>query len=170
MTLDQVIDLLTVAAVFDFRSIGEADATAWHAVLGDLQFGDAHAAVLAHYAESCDRIMPANVRQRVRAMRRDRLARQITSAPPAGLTGDPGRYKAEIDAGIRRIADGRQLRLAIAAPVREGPPPEEFAEARAALGPALPARGAAKPLTFEEMARQQAAESRAARAAREATA
>jgi len=166
MTLDQVIDLLTVAAVFDFRSIGEADAIAWHTVLGDLEFGDARAAVLAHYAESCDRVMPANIRQRVKAIRRDRLAREITPAPPPELADQPGRYKAELGAGIRRIADGRQVRLALAPPVREGPPPQAFTDARQALGPALPKRDPGPP-GLQERALQQAAESRAARAARE---
>ena len=158
MTLDQVIDLLTVAAVFDFRSIGEADAIAWHTVLGDLEFDDARMAVLAHYAESCDRIMPANVRQRVKAMRRDRLEREIVAPIAPELADQPGRYRAELRAGIRRIADGMTRHLAIAAPVREDPPPEEFTEARARLGPALPRNK-------RELAQRQAAESRAAREA-----
>lgn len=163
MTPDETIDLLSVAAAFDRRTTGESDVMAWHAAVGDLDFSDSRAAVIAHYQQSRDWVMPADVRARVKAMRRDRLEREIASAPPAELTGEPGRYKAELDANIRRIADGCQLRLAIAAPVREGPPPEEFTEAREALGPALPGRNA-RPLTPQELARQQAAESRAARA------
>lgn len=158
MTIDEVIDVLTVAAAFDFRSIGEADAIAWHAVLSDLDFSDARAAVLVHYAETCDRIMPANVRQRVKAMRRERLAREIAPAPPAGLADAPVRYRAELQAGITRIADGHRVPPAIAAPVREDPPPAEFTEARAALGLALPR-------TPQELARRQAAEARAEREA-----
>ena len=159
MTPDQTIDLLSVAAAFDRRTTGEADVIAWHAAIGDLDFADSRAAVIAHYQESRDWIMPADVRVRVRAMRRDRLARELIPAPSA----EPGRYKAELDASIRRIADGRTAWLAIA-PVREGPPPEEFTEARELFGPALPARAAGS-LSPQELARQQAAESRAARAA-----
>lgn len=158
MTLDEVIDLLTVAAVFDFRSIGEADAIAWHAVLGDLDFGDARTAVLAHYTESCDRIMPANVRQRVKAMRRERLAREIAPAPAAGVADDPGQYRAALRAGLARIADGKRVPAAIAAPVREDPPPLAFTAAREGLGAGLPR-------SLQELARRQAAESRAAREA-----
>lgn len=161
MTLDETIDLLSVAAAFDRRTTGESDVIAWHAALGDLDFDDSRAAVIGHYRESRDWVMPADVRIRVKAMRRDRLARELIPAPAA----EPGRYKAELNANIRRIADGRTAWLAIADPVREGPPPEEFTDARAALGPALLGRHSVRPLTVEELALQQAAESRAARAA-----
>jgi hypothetical protein len=164
MTSDETIDLLSVAAAFDRRTTGESDVIAWHAAIGDLDFIDSRAAVIAHYRESRDWVMPADVRNRVKAMRRDRLAREIQSAPGAELAAEPGRYKAELDANIRRIANGRTAWLAIAAPVREGPPPEEFTEARKARGPALPSRHA-RPLSPEDLALQQAAESRAARAA-----
>jgi len=110
MTLDQVIDILTVAAVFDFRSIGEADAVAWHTVLGDLDFTDARTAVLAHYTEKCDRIMPADIRQRVKAIRRDRLDRAILPAPD---TDNPGKYRAELKRRTREIASGFAIEHAI---------------------------------------------------------
>ena len=164
MTPDETIDLLSVAAAFDRRTTGESDVIAWHAAVGDLDFNDSRAAVIAHYQQSRDWVMPADVRTRVKAIRRDRLSREIVSAPPAELADSPGRYKAELDANVRRIAAGRTAWLAIAAPVREGPPPEEFTEARKLLGPALPGRDAGL-LSPQELARQQAAESRAARAA-----
>jgi hypothetical protein len=158
VTPDETIDLLSVAAAFDRRTTGESDVIAWHAAVGDLDFADSRTAVIAHYQQSRDWVMPADVRTRVKAMRRDRLEREIASAPPAELTGEPGRYKAELDANIRRIADGMTRHLAIAAPVREDPPPEEFTEARARLGPALPRNS-------RELAQRQAAESRAVREA-----
>lgn len=166
MTPDETIDLLTVAAAFDQRTVGEGDVMAWHAVLGDLDFTDAQQAVLGHYADSRERVMPADVRKRVKAIRRDRMEREIVSAPPAELADEPGRYRAELRAGIRRIADSHQVRLALAPPVREDPPPDEFTEARKALGPALPKRDPG-PFGLQEQALQQAAESRAARLARE---
>ena len=122
MTPDETIDLLTGAAAFDRRTTGESDVMAWHAAVGDLDFADSRAAVIAHYQESRDWVMPADVRVRVKAIRRDRLAREIAPAPPAELADKPGRYKAELDANVRRIAAGRTAWLAIAAPVREGPP------------------------------------------------
>jgi hypothetical protein len=161
MTPDEIVDLLTVAAAFDQRTVGEGDAMAWHAVLGDLDYADAQQAVLGYYADNRQRIMPADVRQRVKAMRRDRLAREIVPDPPA----EPGPYREALRAGIRQIADGHAVHLAIAGPVREDPPPEEFTEARAKLGPALPGRNQG-PLGLQDLARQQAAESRAARLAR----
>ncbi len=160
MTLEETIDLLTVCAAFDRRTVGEADVTAWHAVAGDLEFADCRAAVIAHYRESRDWIMPADVRTRVKAMRRDRLERSITAAPDPELADQPGRYKAALAAAIRRIADGRSLHLAIAAPVRDDPPPQEFTEARAAFGPALPR-------SKQELALRQAAEARAEREERD---
>lgn len=165
MTPEETVDLLTVAAAFDQRTVGEGDAMAWYAVVGDLDFNDAKQAVVGHYTDTTDRIMPAHVRSRVKAVRRDRLAREIPPAPPAELTDDPGRYKAAIEASVRRIANGLSFQRAIPGPVRDGTPPAEWTEARNALGEAL--EGAAKPPSPQETARRQAAESRAARGASE---
>ncbi len=110
MTLDEVIDLLTVAAVFDFRTIGEADACAWHATLGDLAFDDSRTAVVGHYRDSRERVMPADVRQRVKAIRRDRLDRAILPAPD---TDDQAEYRAEIKRRTREIADGFDIARAL---------------------------------------------------------
>lgn len=161
MTLDETIDLLTVAVAFDRRTVGEADAIAWHAAVGDLDFADSREAVIAHYRASRDWIMPADVRSRVKALRRDRLDREIAPAPPAELTDNPGRYRAELQTRIREIADGRSVQRAIGRLPGETPPP--IAEVRKALGPALPPPE--RTLAPEEIARRQVAESRAARGA-----
>jgi len=153
VTLEEVIDLLTLAAAFDRRNIGETDSIAWHAALGDLAFADAQAAVVGHYQDSREFVMPADVRSRVKAARRDRLAREVIPAPEAD-PDLPGRYRSALAAAVRRIADGFAPRLAIAGPVREGPPPEAFTAAREALP---------KPKTKQELAAEQAAESRAER-------
>ena len=159
MTSDEVWDLLELISSIDRRKVGLTDRQVWEGLIGDLSAADAQAAVIAHYRESREWIMPADVRTRVKAMRNDRLSRHPAPAPPAELTDEPGRYKAVAEAGVRRIADGMARRMAIAAaPVREDPPPQEFTEARAKLGPAIPR-------TKQEIARQQAAESRAAREA-----
>lgn len=118
MTLDETIDLLTAAAAFDQRTVGQADAMAWHAAVGDLDFTDAQAAVIGHYRDTRERVMPADIRKRVKAIRADRLARGIVPAPPAELADDPGRYAEMIRAQVRRIADGYDLPKAI----RDGEP------------------------------------------------
>lgn len=155
MTIEEAIDILKTAAAYDQRTIGKTDAVAWHAVIGDLPFGDAQKAVFAYYAESRERIMPADVRSRVKAMRRDRLARQVLPAPD-GDPDSPLTYRASFAAMLKRMADGFGGRLSIAGPVREGPPPEAFTAAREAMP---------KPPTKQELAAQQAAESRAEREA-----
>jgi hypothetical protein len=155
MTLEETIDLLGVAAAFDQRNIGKADSVAWHAALGDLDFTDAQAAVISHYRESRDRVMPADVWGRVKAMRRARLAREVIPAPDVDPDA-PTRYRAAFAGMLKRVGDGFATRMAITGPVREGPPPETFTAAREAMP---------KPPTKQELAAQQAAESRAEREA-----
>lgn len=154
MTSDEVWDLLELIASIDRRKVGLTDRKTWEGLIGDLPAADAQAAVIGHYRESREWIMPADVRARVKAMRRDRLAREIVPAPPA----DPGQYRGGLRASITEIADGKRVPPAITAPVREDPPPAEFAEARGKLGQALPR-------DKQELARQQAAASRAEREA-----
>ena len=156
MTSDEVWDLLELVSSIDRRKVGLTDRQVWEGLIGDLSAADAQAAVVAHYRESREWIMPADVRTRVKALRRDRLSREIVPAPPAELADEPGRYRAELRAEVRKIADGLAIPKAICEPVREDEPPETWAQARARF---------TAPPTLEEIARQQAAESRAAREA-----
>lgn len=162
MTSDEVWDLLELIASIDRRKVGLTDRQTWEGLVGDLPAADAQAAVVAHYRESREWIMPADVRTRVRATRRERLSREILPAPPHELTDEPGRYRAVIQAGLKRIADGFSIRRAI----EPGPTalPLPVAEVRKALGPAIPP--AERHLPPEEIARRQVAESRAARVIR----
>jgi hypothetical protein len=140
------------------QQIDQYTPDAWFDLLGDLSMADCHEAVKV-IGKRQPFIAPAEIRAEVRRIRNDRLARHPAPAPPSELADEPGRYKAVAEASVRQIADGMARRMAIAAaPVREDPPPQEFTEARAALGPALPR-------SKQELARQQAAESRAAREA-----
>lgn len=161
MNATEASELVALMALYDNRRASDPDVVAWLKVAGDLDFTDCESAVLAHYRENRERIMPADVRVRVKALRRDRLEREIVAPIPPELADEPGRYTAELRAGIRQIADGLTRHLAIAAPVREEPPPQGFTEARAELGPALPR-------SKQELARRQAAESRAEREAQDA--
>jgi hypothetical protein len=166
VNLEETGKLVGHMALYDNRRTSDPDTLAWYQVIGDLPYDDAKAAVIGHYAESTDRIMPAHVRTRVKAMRRARLEHGIAAAPSPEIADDARDYQEVLRSGIRQLANGYQPeRLAIAAPVREGPPPEVFTEARAALGPSLRDRNP-QPMTAQEIARQQAAASRAERAGR----
>lgn len=114
MTLGETIDLLTAAAAFDRRTVGEADAAAWHAAVGDLRFEDCQQAVIAHYRETSDWLMPAHVRQRVLEIRHRRLQDTETPPPPAELIDNPRAYQKALHAARVAIADGRDPEQAMA--------------------------------------------------------
>lgn len=106
MTLEEIIDLLTFASAVDGRDVGQADVTAWHMIIGDLPFPDAQQALVEHYRESRYKIMPADIRKRVSAIRRTRLEHTPVPAPPAELADRPAEYQAELQRRVRAIASG----------------------------------------------------------------
>lgn len=97
MTPEDVIDVLTKAAAFDQRTVGQADVVAWHEVLLKVDRADALAAVTRHYTESCDRLMPADVLRHARAIREDRRGREKAAAPLAL----PSRYESDEERDVR---------------------------------------------------------------------
>jgi hypothetical protein len=163
---DEVWDLLELIASIDRRKLGVTDRQVWEGLIGDLPAADAQAAVIAYYRDSHDWIMPADVRTRAKAIRRDRIEREVVPAPPHELTDEPGRYQKALQARVKEIADGRSVLKAIGPLPSESPP--LIGEVRKALGPALPPPE--RSLPPEEIARRQAAESRATRSADAATA
>jgi hypothetical protein len=163
MTTEEAGAVLAACASFDRRKTGPLDVIAWYRAIGDLDFIDCERAVIAHYGETTDWIMPGHIRTRVKAKRRERIERGILAAPSAALTDNPANYRATLKADLHRLADGLSEPLAIGGPVREDGPPPTWAEARAKMGAAIdPEPG---PLGPQEIARRQAAESRAARGA-----
>ncbi|MEU1736496.1 hypothetical protein [Streptosporangium sp. NPDC020145] len=122
MTPEETIDLLSLAASFDRRTVGRADVMAWHAAVGDLDFADARDAVVAHYRDNREWIMPADVRKRVKAVREERLARQPVPAPPAE------NYRAGLRAAIDQIAGGRSVQHALGRSAPTPPNAEYLAE------------------------------------------
>ena len=72
--------LLAAAAMFDYRKVDKDDILAWHHLIGDLDFDDSIEAVRRHYRDSTDRLMPAHVRQGVRAIRTERAAKTHSEA------------------------------------------------------------------------------------------
>lgn len=61
MTPSEAAALLTIAAAYDNRKPDEDQARAWALVLADLRFEDCRDAIVAHYRESRDWLMPADV-------------------------------------------------------------------------------------------------------------
>jgi hypothetical protein len=97
--------ILTLCAVYDRRTIGEADARAWGDVLGPVRFEDAAVAVRQHYAVSREWIMPSEVKEGVRHLRAERLAR-ITDQVPAADPDDVAGYLHDLRQARHRVADG----------------------------------------------------------------
>lgn len=118
MELAEVALVLTKAAAYDRRTVGEADARAWHEVLGDVELVDALAAVARHYRDSTDWLMPAHLRRLATAHRTER--RRVEGAKSEALAL-PSRYEDDDDravrvkrgmAGLRPVLEAIQARLA----------------------------------------------------------
>ena len=121
MNAKETARLLALCASYDRRKVGEADILAWHRIIGDLPFGDCEQAVLEHYAETSDWIMPAHIRTRVKETRRQRIFDAGIPAPPPELLDDPAAYGAALQAAAVAIADGRDPESAMAAIARQRP-------------------------------------------------
>lgn len=80
MRKSQVADVLTLAASFDARTVGNADVEAWFLAIGDLDFEETMAAVIEHYKTSTDRLMPAHL-----------IPEDETGVPPWERKDAPGR-------------------------------------------------------------------------------
>jgi hypothetical protein len=177
VTTDEVIDLLTLMASFDRRTVGKADVAAWRLVIGELSFADAEQAVLAHYGDSREFAMPSDIRQRVKAIRAQRVRQATIPAPPPELADDPAEYQRVLTENIRKAADGDALpaqperpAIAPAASERRNGPPVSLRSAltdlRRAIGPARIRRRATDP---QAIAARQVAEQRAIDAERSKT-
>lgn len=96
--------LLTVAAAFDNRKPDADAAKAWAMALDGLPFTDCRDAIVTHYRQSSEWLMPAKVIAEVKKIR----AKRIDDHPP--LTPPPGLNPIETTAwradAIRRIGDG----------------------------------------------------------------
>ena len=115
MNAEETGRVLAKCASYDRRKIGDADVIAWFQVLGDLPYDDCIAAVIGHYSDTTDWIMPAHVRRRVRDMRDQRLNAMEIPEPPRELAGNPPAYRAAIRAAAQAIADGRDPEIAMRA-------------------------------------------------------
>lgn len=130
-----VATLLAFAAAFDRRTLGEADVLAWHTVLADVDLDDARQAVSAHYADTRDWIMPADIRQRVRTARSSAAA----DFQGPGLAAEiPDADPDDVPAYLAALR-GQRTRAALGQPTR----PRAVAELTAGVGQAIPVELAA---------------------------
>jgi hypothetical protein len=116
MEPEAIGDVLAVAAAFDNRTVGVADNAAWFKVIGHLNQAEVEDAIIAHYAETTDRIMPAHVLTRVGKIRALRLAHAGPEAVPDADPDDVPAYQAALREGRWRTANGaapRPVRRAI---------------------------------------------------------
>ncbi len=108
MTPEDTAKLLAAAAMFDYRKADRDDILMWHSVIGDLNYDDAIEAVKHHYAQSTDRLMPAHVRQGVKAIRdeRERLK-------PSEARQLPSRFETDADRALRAERGSERVRDAL---------------------------------------------------------
>lgn len=121
MTPADAAELLALAAAFDRRTIGEADAQAWARALRDIPLDhDTRNAVAEHYAHTEQWISPARIRE-VRA--RIREARMGATHPV--YDGNPGETGAQFverrRAQITAAADGTLPARTITQAIGAGP-------------------------------------------------
>jgi hypothetical protein len=109
-------ELLGTCAAFDRRTTGPADALAWFKVLGDLPFADCEQAVIDHYQQNTDWIMPAHIRRRVMAMRARRLEHVLTPEAPRAIRDNPAAWIAYQRRVTAAIGDGPGGQRAIGGP------------------------------------------------------
>lgn len=76
MDIEDVIDLLTIVAVGDKRTVGQSDAIQWHRIIGHLNRDECTEAIEAHRREQPGVwLEPGHILGRVKAKQRDRLDR-----------------------------------------------------------------------------------------------
>jgi hypothetical protein len=129
MTPADASKLLTLAASFDNRKPDPDAANAWAIALGDLPVKDCADAIVAYYREHREWLMPADVIQRVRKIRRDRLVTAGEVQPPASIEAidDPDDFDRAYRGWLKNVRD----RIASGHPIDPEPrqivaPPEQI--------------------------------------------
>lgn len=146
VTLPEAAQVLTVAAAFDRRTIGESDAQAWASALADVPVADAIEAVKQHYSLASEWIMPSHVRARAKTIRTDRVARAGHPPFPPELADDPRRealwgveWRSAVGDGCSpaEATERACRRFNVPQPVAEIEPGRDAAAAVAALAKSL---------------------------------
>jgi len=120
MNAEETGRVLAKCAGYDRRKPDDAVTVAWYQALGDLGYDDCIAAVIAHYTETTDWIMPAHIRNRVREARNQRIMDAGgVPAPPPELIDNPAAYSAALRAAATALADGHDPHVAMQAIARQ---------------------------------------------------
>jgi hypothetical protein len=138
----EVVLLLTLAGTYDYRKVGDADVESWFLALDDVGFVDAKVAVVRHYRESTDRMMPAHVRRGVKVIRdeRKRLNPHEVRALPSRFETDMNR-QVRMERGAATVHDVLAT-LAVHMDMRSPAPTSALDELRAiTAGPGWSADG-----------------------------
>lgn len=109
MTPNQIVDLLTAAALYDRRTVGEGDVAAWLEASrrGRWTYDAALDAIHQHGATSTEWLTPAHITQAL-ARRRpsDRTVDEALALSPAPASPE---RRAELMAEIRKLADAKAI-------------------------------------------------------------
>lgn len=98
--------LLTIASGFDNRRVDPDVARSWAVALDGVRFEDARAAVVAHYRDRRDWLMPSDILDRVKRTRAARIAAgEADLIPPAELS--PIETQAWMRTARQALGDGR---------------------------------------------------------------
>lgn len=102
MLKSETARLLQMCAAYDLRTVGEADVEAWHAVICGLTFDTCREAVIEHYSDSAERIMPSHVRAIA-----TRKGETFTPKTPALPDADPD----DVPAWLEAMRSGKSIEL-----------------------------------------------------------
>lgn len=143
MTPAEAAGLLAIAAAFDNRKPDADAATAWAMALDGWRFEDCREAVVGHYRITREWIMPSDVIDAVKEIRRNRLRDYGPIEPPPSLDPDDDRAYSQwlIDAQ-RAIADGLPLPNGADYPQLERREMPDMSELLPRIAPVPPAKKA----------------------------
>jgi hypothetical protein len=94
VTPAEVATVLAKCAAYDRRTVGRADVAAWHEILAPVELVDALPAVTAHYRQTSDWAMPADILDEAQAARRARRRRHGQRTEALAL---PSRFETDTD-------------------------------------------------------------------------
>ncbi len=113
MNRDETGALLAIIAAADKRRMfDDLDVATWHHLIGDLDFPDCRDAVIAHYRESVQAIMPAEIRGRVKKTRARRRDAVVEPAPPFDPDMEQEKCREWSRVWNRELAGGRSAQAA----------------------------------------------------------
>ena len=109
MNAEGVVRVLAKMALYDRRTSGEGEIMAWLEVIGDLDLEDALEAVGAHYRTSTDWLMPATLREGVRAIEQERRRLELLDRARRAELQLPEREVGQSPESRRRLDDLRRM-------------------------------------------------------------